>query len=104
MVSRSKKRIELGKGFPLFSTAGQMQIERLLKKAAEQAAEGAKRRWKRVGRNPFAKHGLQTTGAFEQAFHNALVGALNHHANNSGPRPSIRMTAPDTGVCFGVQV
>lgn len=97
MARSSKKRVELGQAAPLFSAAGQKQVERLLKKAADQAANDAKRRWKRVGRNPFAKHALYTIGAFEQAFRNALKGALNHHANNSGPRPSIRMTAPDTG-------
>lgn len=93
MTKAPDKRAELEQGKPILGTASQKQVERLLKKAAKQAAEDARRKWKKSGRNPFARHARNTVGAFEQSLRNAL--AL--HVSNSGPRPSIRMTAPDTG-------
>lgn len=75
----------------------QKQVDRLLKKAADQAAKAAKRKWKRAGRNPFAKHAKGSAGAFERAFRSALEGALNYRSNHGGERPSIKMRALDTG-------
>lgn len=97
MAKAPDKGIELEEGKSVLNAGNQKQVERLLKKSADQAAKAAKRKWKTAGRNPFSKHGNARQGGIERALENALKGALNFHANNSGQRPSIRMTAPDTG-------
>lgn len=91
------KSVNLVEGKSILGGGNQKQVERLLKKAADQATKDAKRKWKNAGRNPFSRHANARVGGIEKALTNALKGALNFHANNSGPRPSIRMTAPDTG-------
>lgn len=78
--------------------ANRKSVERLLKRAADQAARDANRRMKGAGRNnPFKHLGKTTAGSFEAGFARALENAVKHHANNSGPKPSIRMRATDTG-------
>lgn len=97
MRRKSNNGIEIDDGTLVFGAGCQKQVERLLKKAAEQAARDAARKWKKAGRNPFSTRSPYSAGNFEQVFRKALDGALTCHSNNSGERPSIRMTAPDTG-------
>ncbi len=97
MAKAQDKGIELDEGKSILGAGNQKQVERLLKKAADQATKAAKRRWKRSGGNPFSNNAHARMGGIERALTNALTGALTFHSNNSGQRPSIRMTAPDTG-------
>jgi len=97
MAKAPDKGIKLDEGKSILGVGNQKQVERLLKKAADQATKAAKRRWKRSGGNPFSNHAHARMGGIERALTNALAGALTFHSNNSGQRPSIRMTAPDTG-------
>lgn len=94
---RKTRKFDLDAGRSMLSSGNQQRIERLLKKAADKAAQAAKRQWTKSGRNPFSRHGYIRHGGIEPTLEKALIGALTLHANNSGPRPSIRMTAPDTG-------
>ncbi|AOG04515.1 MobA/MobL family protein [Bosea sp. RAC05] len=97
MAKAADRGIEPAEGKSVLNAGNQKQVERLLKKSADQAAKQAKRKWKSAGRNPFSRNANARMGGIEKALTNALKGALNFHANNSGPRPSIKMTAPDTG-------
>lgn len=97
MARAPDKGNELEQGKSVLGAGSQKQVDRLLKKAADKAAKEAKRKWAKAGRNPFSRHASAHKGGIEKALTNALKGALNFHANNSGPRPSIKMTAPDTG-------
>ncbi len=95
--SRKTKIFDLEAGRVILTSGNQQQVERLLKKAADKAENAAKRQWTKSGRNPFSRHGYARQGGIAPTLEKALIGALTLHANNSGPRPSIRMRAPDTG-------
>lgn len=78
------------------STNRAQTIERMLKRAADRAAKDAKKRVQKAGKaNMFRGLARNSKGAFELA----MGRALGRHFGkmNSSSRPSIRMTAPDTG-------
>lgn len=96
MAKRDEKELELEEGKSLLGTASQKSVERMLKRAAERSAKQAQKRVESAAkRNPFKNLGHVT----ESAFAAALSKALKRHAASAkrGARPSIKMTAPDSG-------
>jgi hypothetical protein len=71
------------------------RIQRILQRAADRQAKQVQRRVEGAARrNPFSKLARVRESAFADALSKAL---RNHGAQAKGGRPSIRMTAPDTG-------